>query len=192
MRRYLIGLAGLAAIAGLLITAAAQAASKAGHPGTAYVRSSAAAPQGARMVRTLIGKPGTGKAGAKAASDCAVGLLVGFDSSKNPVYGPPAGTGICGTYEKSWWSGSGSSFRAESFVLGANSAIWHTWTGQSTWYSLGGQFCGLSPYSGKPCAVYGTGGYPNITVGGYGPDATQEWCATRQNNGGWSGWYKCG
>lgn len=212
MRRYLVGLAGLAVISGMLIPATALAATAPGQltaasaptvalaprapgqPAAASAPSFATAPgRHWKSVRTLIGGPGARKAGLNANSSgtCRVGLLVGFDLLGNPQYGAPWGQGICGTYEKSFYSGSGSSFRAESFVLGADYAIWHTWTGESSWYTLEGQFCGFG-YTDQPCGVFGSGWYPNITVGGYGPEGIQEWCNTRQVSGFWGGWYKCG
>ncbi|HLX51827.1 MAG TPA: hypothetical protein VKS82_26155 [Streptosporangiaceae bacterium] len=119
-----------------------------------------------------------GAKGTRPDSSCTVGLWNGSS------YGPPWGAAICGTTEVSFYnSGTG---HWESFVIGTNYSIWHTWTTQSTWYSLGGGFCGASS-----CGVYGSGGYPNITVAGYGPQGTQLWCDTRTNSGTWPGWYKC-
>lgn len=164
--RLRLGLLGVAVVTGALMPAAAQAATGHGSHVTHSISS--------RIVVKRVTAPN----GARPDSSCTVGLYNGSG------YGPPWGAAICGTSEVSFYnSGTG---HWESFVIGTNYSMWHTWTTQSTWYNLGGGFCGASW-----CGVYGAGGYPNITVKGYGPEGTQLWCDTRTSSGTWPGWYRC-
>lgn len=111
-------------------------------------------------------------ASATASSACQVGLWNGSS------YGPPWGYEICGTTEQNF-SFPGTTH--ESFVIGLNHAVWTTWTGQTTWHSMGGQACGSSN-----CGVYLLDEAP--TIGVYGPQGTTGWCDARNSNGTWTGW----
>src|ERR1700733_4343599 len=110
---------------------------------------------------------------ATASSACKVGLWNGSS------YGPPWGYKICATTEQNF-AFPGSTTH-ESFVIGTNHAVWTTWTGQTSWHSLGGQACG----SGE-CGVYLLDEAP--TVGVFGPQGTTGWCDSRNFNGTWTGW----
>jgi hypothetical protein len=162
-------------------TTTAAAAASATHPGT-HARADApvVATVDPVVTRTLD-------------SNCFPGLAVRVGLYNGSGYGAPYGDGICGTRELSVENPSTGHW--ESFVLGTDHSMWHTWTGQSAWHSLSGTFCDFG-YHARPCGVYGPGdnntSYPNITVGGYGPNAIQEWCSTRQNDGTWKAWYACG
>ncbi len=111
-------------------------------------------------------------AAATASSACQVGLWNGSS------YGPPWGYEICGTTEQNF-AFPGTTH--ESFVIGLDHAVWTTWTGQTTWHSMGGQACGSSN-----CGVYLLDEAP--TIGVYGPQGTTGWCDARNSNGTWTGW----
>jgi hypothetical protein len=157
----------------------AVAATAATQPAAAHARASVRALAAGKRV-TVTAAP---------AATCSPGQGVQVGLYNGSSYGPPFGYEVCGTREISAYNASTGHW--ESFVIGTNYSMWHTWTGQSKWYNMGGGFCDVG-YTGQPCGVYGSGSYPNITVGGYGPQKLQEWCSTRQNNGTWSAWYKCG
>jgi hypothetical protein len=182
-RKLGVAALGFAVVAGAMAPTAAQAATAAPATGArlTHAQSAELAHETVTVIRETPRESVIRVSAPKSVghdSDCVVGLWNGTS------YGAPYGENICGTEEVSiYYTQTG---RYESFVIGGNYAMWHTWTGQSGWYSLGGAFCGLAS-----CGVYASGSYPNIVLSGWDSADTRLYCDERTDSGGWTGWYGC-
>jgi hypothetical protein len=79
-----------------------------------------------------------------------------------------------------WWHDTAK----ESFVIGSDHAVWHSWPGSGGWKSMGGG--ALADGTADLDAWYN--GKDHRTVGVYGPDY-HWWCSVLKGTK-WSGWYR--
>jgi hypothetical protein len=171
VRGHLYALLTPLAVIGMLIPGTAQAVTSAAPHNAEYLHISGQVSSGVKVVQA----PATTLAPA-ASSTCKAGLWNGSN------YGPPWGAQICGTELTIEYPTSPPVY--EAFVIGTDDAIWHTWTGQSTWHSMGGKACASSA-----CGVFFFDSTPTISV--YGPQFKVLWCDRKGAHGVWGGWFTC-